>query len=140
MAESDPAWQLFEGFEPCGDVTIGQFCAPASWQRLVTISGRPLQGVGRAETAQSIQLHQLIKTMQLLAAFYLRRHGGISLRTLLQRSGRVLLTATYWDVMFDINQTDLRLRRIALDSDPGWVVWLGRVVQFHYDGEGDRYV
>lgn len=78
--------------------------------------------------------------MQLLGALYLRRHAGLSLRTLMQRPGRVLLTATHWDAVFDINQIDLRLRRIALDSDPGWVAWLGRVVQFHYDSAGERYV
>ncbi len=47
---------------------------------------------------------------------------------------------THWDVMFDINRTDLRLRRVALDSDPGWVPWLGRVVRFHYDSEGQGHV
>lgn len=136
MAESDPLWSLFAEFEPCGDVAIEQFCAPAIWQRLMTISGRPLHGI---EKENSIQLHELIKAMQLLGALYLRRHCGLSWRTLLQRRGRVLLTATHWDVIFDINQIDLRLRRVALDSDPGWVAWLGRVVQFHYDNQGERY-
>lgn len=129
MAENDAARQLFEGFEPCADITVEQFHAPDIWQQLVT------RGSDRACKAP-IQLHQLIKTMQLLMALYLRRHSGLSWRGLMQRPGRVVLTATHWDVIFDINQIDLRLRRIALDSDPGWVVWLGRVVQFHYDNEG----
>jgi hypothetical protein len=25
------------------------------------------------------------------------------------------------------------VRRVALDVDPGWVPWMGRVVQFRYD-------
>jgi hypothetical protein len=92
------------------------------------------------ERGQSIQLHELIKIVQLLGALYLRRYCRISLRSLIQRPGRVVMTVTHWDVIFDLNQIDLRLRRIALDSDPGWVPWLGRVVQFHYDSEGERYV
>jgi len=140
MAEGDPVRLLFEGFEPCGDLTIKQFQTPAVWPRLVTMSGRPLNSLGITEKENSIQLPDLINTLQRLGALYLRRHGGLSWRTLLQRPGRVLLTATHWDVIFDLNQIDLRLRRIALDSDPGWVAWLGRVVQFHYDSAGERYV
>jgi hypothetical protein len=140
MAESDPVWQLFEGFEQSDDVTIEPFCVPANWWRLVTVSGRPLNGLGITGQENSISLHQLINLMQFLGVLYLRRHCGLSLRTLMQRPGRVALTTTHWDVIFDINQTDLRLRRVALDSHPGWVAWLGRVVQFHYDSEGQRYV
>ncbi len=72
--------------------------------------------------------HDLLR----LGAFYLRRHAGLSLRGLVCRRGRVALTPTHWDVAFALGDTDLRLRRAALDCDPGWVPWLGRVVQFHY--------
>jgi hypothetical protein len=30
------------------------------------------------------------------------------------------------------SQVDMTVRRAGLDLDPGWVPWLGRVVQFHY--------
>lgn len=149
MAEDDPVRQLFEGFEPSSDLTIDQIQAPAIWQQLFTRHSnrgvgaaflpRNVLGLSRQECRshnESIQLRQLINTLQLLMALYLRRYCGLSWRTLMQRRGRVVLTATHWDVLFNINQTDLRLRRIALDSNPGWVAWLGRVVQFHYDNEG----
>ena len=82
---------------------------------------------------QPVRFDDLLRAMQLAAGVYLRSAWGMSLRTLLTRPGRVVLTSTHWDVIFDLNQTDLRLRRVALDSDPGWVVWLGKVVQFHYN-------
>lgn len=140
IAESDPLMPLFEGFEPSADGAIRRFCCPASWRGLVTASGRPLNACDIAGEIETIQFSEIIKIMQLLAGLYLHRYSALSLRGLIQRSGRVAMTATHWDVMFNINQIDLRLRRVALDSDPGWVAWLGRVVQFHYDSEGERYV
>jgi|GEM_PF-4035730 len=140
MTALDPLLPLFAGFEAAGDAVIAPFCPPDRWPQETTVSGRPLNAPAMAAKDGSIQLHGLIKLLQLLAALYLRRHCGLSLRALVQRPGRVVLTATHWDVIFDLNQVDLRLRRMALDSDPGWVAWLGRVVQFHYDREGERYV
>jgi hypothetical protein len=61
-----------------------------------------------------------------------RRHAGLGLRSLLCRAGRVARSPTQLDIFFDLNTVDLRLRRLALDVDPGWVPWLGRVVRFHY--------
>lgn len=87
-----------------------------------------------------LQMVDLTNSMQLVAATYLRRLCAVSLRTLVQRPGQVGLTTTHWDVVFDINTTDLRLRRVALDSDPGWMPWLGKVVQFHFDSEGQANV
>jgi len=132
VAEDDPVRQLFEAWEPGADSMLENVCLPELWPRMTTLFGRPLSHHPTA-------LRDVINTTQLMAAAYLRRFCGISLRTLLQRPGRVLLTPTHWDVIFDINQTDLRLRRVALDTNPEWVPWLGKVVQFHYDSEGQRY-
>jgi hypothetical protein len=133
VAEDDPLRQLFEQWEPGADVVLeDEIRLPELWSRMTTRSGRPL--LHRATT-----LRDAVNATELMASVYLRRFCGISLLTLLQRPGRVLLTPTHWDAIFDINQTDLRLRRVALDTDPGWVPWLGRVVQFHYDSEGQRY-
>jgi len=89
-------------------------------------------------TERPVRLDDVLVSMQLAASVYLRRRSAISLRTLLKRPGRVILSATHWDVIFDLNQTDLRLRRAALDSDPGWVAWLGKVVRFHYRENTER--
>lgn len=134
LADDDPAQQLFDGLAAEPDVMLERLRLPPLWPQLTTPSGRPLRH------SSTISLHALLNTTQLIAGVYLRRFCAISLRTLLQREGRVLLTPTHWDAIFDINQTDLRLRRVALDSNPGWVTWLGKVVQFHYDSEGQRYV
>jgi hypothetical protein len=67
----------------------------------------------------------------------MRRHcralTGIGLRTLVRRPGAVLATRTHWDILLPPDQVDLRVRRAGLDINPGWVPWLGRIVQFHYD-------
>jgi hypothetical protein len=61
-----------------------------------------------------------------------RRHARQGLATLIRRPGRVHVSRTHVDVCFGLSQIDLRLRRLALDVDPGWVPWLGRVVQVMY--------
>ena len=35
-------------------------------------------------------------------------------------------------VRFHVEATELRLRRLALDVDPGWVPFLGLAVRYHY--------
>ena len=139
LAERDPMRSLFDGFEPSADAVIAPFAVPALWQRLATASARRIGIFRSLERQGSLRLHELTASLQLLAALHLRSRGGLSLRALIRRPGRVVLTATHWDTIFDLDDTDLRLRRIALDSDPGWVPWLGRVVQFHYDSEGERH-
>ena len=61
-----------------------------------------------------------------------RRNARIGLASLVRRPGRVAVTRTHLDLIFNLADSDLRTRRVALDVDPGWVPWLGRVVQFHY--------
>lgn len=66
-----------------------------------------------------------------------RRHARIGLRELVRREGYLLWTRTHIDVLFDDRRADFRIRKSALDIDPGWVAWLGRVVLFHYRERGD---
>jgi hypothetical protein len=61
-----------------------------------------------------------------------RRHARMGLTTLVRRGGHVRVSRSRIDICFDLSQLDLRVRRMALDVDPGWVPWLGRVVCFHY--------
>ena len=63
---------------------------------------------------------------------WLRRSGGIGLASLVLRPGFLVLNASHVDVFFRLDQTDLRVRRLGLDIDPGWLPWFGRVVAFHY--------
>ena len=51
----------------------------------------------------------------------------------LAQPARIVATETHVDLHLDCGTVDLAVRRAGLDFDPGWVPWLGRVVQFHYD-------
>ena len=62
-----------------------------------------------------------------------RRHARLGLIALTRRPGGVYASETHLDIQFDLSQLDVRVRRAALDVDPGWVPWLGRVVQFIYN-------
>ena len=62
-----------------------------------------------------------------------RRRARFGLTTLIRRPGRIQMTRTHLDASFALSQLDVRVRRVALDVDPGWVPWMGRVVQFRYD-------
>lgn len=68
---------------------------------------------------------------------YLRCNTRMNLRTLIQRQAYVAITRTHLDITTHLQQLDIRVRSAGLDIDPGWVSWLGRVVQFHYiENEG----
>ena len=62
----------------------------------------------------------------------LRLHTGMSLRSLVRRPGRVAATPVWVDVVFNATQADTSIRKAGIDFDPGWVPWLGKVIQFHY--------
>jgi hypothetical protein len=67
--------------------------------------------------------------------WWIWRTGRLTLRDVTRRYGRVWLTRTDLDVTFPLAAADLRIRRIGLDIDPGWLPWFGeygRVVRFHY--------
>jgi hypothetical protein len=61
-----------------------------------------------------------------------RRRAGLRCRDVVLRPGRIAATRTHVDVLFELAQADVRIRKAGLDVDPGWVPWLGRVVSFHY--------
>jgi hypothetical protein len=66
-----------------------------------------------------------------------RRRARIGLVTLVRRPGRMHVSRTHVETTFALSQLDIRVRRAALDVDPGWVPWLHRVVQFRY-GDDDQ--
>jgi len=61
-----------------------------------------------------------------------RRQTGLGLKTLVRRPARIAITDTHIDLFFRPAEADIHIRRAALDVDPGWIPWLGRVVSFHY--------
>jgi hypothetical protein len=63
---------------------------------------------------------------------HVRHHAGKSLASVVHRRGAIVATRTHIDVLMRYSQVDIAIRRAGLDLDPGWLPWLGRVVQFHY--------
>ena len=62
-----------------------------------------------------------------------RHKGWRSARELLLRPAWMQVSHTHLDVLFTLDQADLRVRRQGLDADPGWVPWLGRIVSLHFE-------
>ncbi|HEU4399462.1 MAG TPA: hypothetical protein VFU54_16710 [Actinomycetota bacterium] len=50
-----------------------------------------------------------------------------------RRAGHVLQEPGWIEVVLDVADTDVVVRRAGLDLDPGWVPWLGSVVRFRYE-------
>jgi hypothetical protein len=75
---------------------------------------------------------RVLRGLLLAVQWWCHRRARIGLRRLVHRPARIMATRTHVDVLFDIQQADLRVRGAGLDLDPGWVPWLGRVVRFHY--------
>ncbi len=68
---------------------------------------------------------------------YIRNLAGMNVRELIRRPAFIALTETHLDITGSIDTLDIRVRLAGLDVNPGWVPWLGRVVQIHYT-EADR--
>jgi hypothetical protein len=61
-----------------------------------------------------------------------RRASPVASR-LFYRRGRLEWTATHVDLRMDLSDIDIAIRLAGLDSNPGWVPALGRVVTFYFD-------
>lgn len=58
--------------------------------------------------------------------------GGLWRPDLLAVPALVDATPSHLDVRYPLGAVRLAVRRVALDVNPGWVPWLGRVLTFHY--------
>ena len=152
VAPDDPAWALAEAGgalaalsataapAPGGAAPAAAATPPAAWHDprwALARCGRPGRPGHRADTlADQLAIAPdapAQAALWLLACRrWLRRAGGIGLASLVLRPGRLARTPTHADVHFRLADTDLRVRRLGLDLDPGWLPWFGRVVAFHY--------
>lgn len=69
---------------------------------------------------------------------WLRRHARRRLHDLVNRAGHLDGDGDRLDLTFPLAQADIRLRRLALDRDPGWTDWLGLSIRYHYREAGER--
>lgn len=77
-------------------------------------------------------LEGFFRAVRCIVALFLHRRVGWTLRRLVFRPARVVLSPTHVDVFFRLEQADAAIRRWGLDINPGWVPWLARVISFHY--------
>ncbi len=87
----------------------------------------------RSPLPPSTDLDLLLDTWVTALRRRLRYDTGLSLGELVLRPGRLSVSPTSLEVMLDLRQVDLRIRRAGLDLDPGWLAWFGKVVRFRYD-------
>jgi hypothetical protein len=66
---------------------------------------------------------------------WLRRKARIGLAETVRRRGWIIADAERISVRFRLDDADIRLRRRALDIDPGWVPWLGLSIHYVYRDE-----
>ena len=64
---------------------------------------------------------------------WLWRNARLNLVLLVRRNAALVATRTHIELLFVNPDADLRIRRLGLDSDPGWVPALSRVILYHYE-------
>ncbi|MBU4295130.1 MAG: hypothetical protein L6365_05635 [Desulfobulbaceae bacterium] len=104
----------------------------SSWRQTHEIVSGP--GIPAAD------FHYIIAAFLGIMTLFLERWMDMDMQTLVNREGFIATTKTHVDVFFDLQDTDVRVRRAGLDIDPGWVPWLGKVIQYHYQEKGNNHV
>jgi len=85
---------------------------------------------------QAVELNSISRHWSKILRRWSQAPGRLSLAALVRRPGSVVWQRTHLDLYFDHRQAEIRVRRLGLDLDPGWVSWLALVVQFHYRSGG----
>lgn len=68
---------------------------------------------------------------------WLRRHARRRLHDLVNRPGRIEWHEQRLHLTYPPGDADIRLRRLALDRDPGWTDWLGLSVRYLFRGQDE---
>jgi hypothetical protein len=123
----DPLWELAPPLPH--DLPALPHPAPASWSLLLADAegerlATALANAPGADAQAAVWLR--------VARRWLQRAARLGLVRLVRRPARAACTPTHADLHFALAQADLRLRRLGLDLDPGWLPWFGRVVGFHF--------
>lgn len=66
---------------------------------------------------------------------WLRRRAKVRLSDVVYRAGWLIRDGDRIAVRFPVGGAEIRLRRHALDLDPGWVDWLGLALVYHFRDE-----
>lgn len=114
LGAGDPAAAAFAGLHPAE--------VPSSW---------PLdEAFSRAE-ADGTRVRERVEAHLALA----RRpeEDPLDCAGLIARRGHLIYGDAAIECVLPLHEIDLRIRRVGLDVDPGWLPWLGRVVRFRFE-------
>jgi hypothetical protein len=120
----DPAWEWLASLPATTSTAQQVWSEPACWREPGV---RVLHDPSKLMTALTMARCWLIAVRR-----QLRHQAHMGLIDLCRRPAHLAWSSTHIDVVFAANAADLRVRRLGLDLDPGWVPWLGRVVRFVY--------
>jgi hypothetical protein len=81
---------------------------------------------------QAWNLQRVVNNVVQAMSRYVEMYAEMNLFALMKRPGYIATTKTHLDVTIPFDRLDVRIRMAGLDINPGWVPWLGRVIQFHY--------
>jgi len=128
VADSDPILLCLRMPQPAfalpAEILADLSLQPAAWPKGFAVSRRA-----------AFDSAYFLRVCTVAVKRWLWRMGRLTVGDVINRNGRVWLTRTDLDVTFPLAAADLRIRRIGLDIDPGWLSWFGesgRVVRFHY--------
>ncbi len=82
-------------------------------------------------------VNHLVRVWTLAARLWCWRNARLSVGDIVLRNGVFSVNRTDLDVSLPLELADIRVRRVGLDLDPGWLPWFGRVVRFHYLHRGE---
>ncbi len=98
-----------------------------------TLLPLPWRGIRSKGMVWSLQ--RIIRAWTLSVRRHTRRLSGLSLNVIAKRFGNYTATRTHLTVQLPQSGLDLQIRRAGLDVDPGWLAWLGKIVEFQYNFE-----
>lgn len=112
---------------PADDPVVRAFCG--GWQ--------PGQQHGNSLHALPGELeqtvHQAAETLRSSLAKHLPLHPELTMEAICRRQAKIRFEQGWIEARMPLKQADSRLRRAALDLDPGWIPWLGCVMRFIYE-------
>jgi hypothetical protein len=76
--------------------------------------------------------HPALNTWRIGLDRWLRRRVRRRLAEVTRRPGWLMIVEDRLTLRFPADAADLRLRRLALDADPGWVPWLGLAIRYDF--------
>lgn len=117
IGENDPALAAFAGLDP-GEASpwFTGLAPPTRAERaaLARIADRWAQALDDAASAAG------------------RPPEAASIPRIAARRGTVVFRRGWTEVQLPMDEVDVDVRVIGLDLDPGWVPWLGHVLQYRY--------